>query len=272
MSTTAVAPLVLRLATESDGCKFQVARASVWTGAATSDSPWHDVRLDSANHGRCSTCRFVVEITKGELIKREVSLGKNSNPFEENEKATNKLKAFGQAPPFNYGIFPQTYCAPADEGALGIGGDDAPLDCVELSGQPLEPGSVNDVEVVGAFCVVDKKQMDWKIFTVRSETQRQWVGELGLLGASLKLMEEAAGALAWFEQWYKHKGSGEYPYGLELLPQAVALNEIHRAHEGWSNLVRNPSSASLRGMWVPPIVHEGPGGVEEPKHKQPRTA
>jgi len=212
-------------------------------------SPWHDVRLRAQG---LSAFNFVVEVPWGTLCKQEVALGEPWNPIGENDRATKKLQAFAKPVPFNYGIFPQTYCHPEDKTELGVGGDAAPLDAVELSGEPLIAGHVHEVEIVGAFCVVDKSELDWKVFTVRSETLAAWGAQLGPLLLGVKLRREIAGAMQWFCDWYDFKSQGsnkvtKFPYGRELFPKAVALHRLSRAHGGWLRLFE-PSSPS--GLWL----------------------
>eukprot|EP00927_Polykrikos_kofoidii_P002629 TRINITY_DN11054_c0_g1_i1.p1 TRINITY_DN11054_c0_g1~~TRINITY_DN11054_c0_g1_i1.p1 ORF type:complete len:316 (-),score=54.97 TRINITY_DN11054_c0_g1_i1:346-1245(-) len=213
-------------------------------------SPWHDVRLRA--HGG-SVFNFVVEISNGTLCKNEVALDEPWNPIKDNARATKKLQAFNEPVPFNYGIFPQTYCHPDDKMELDIGGDGAPMDVVELSGEPLIVGHVYEVEIVGAFCVIDKSELDWKVFTIRSDVLAAWGLELGPLHLGAKLRRELAGAMQWFSAWYAFKSQGsskvtEFPYGREVFPSTVALRRLYRAHEGWLKLLREPSGTP--GFWL----------------------
>jgi inorganic pyrophosphatase len=213
-------------------------------------SPWHDVRLRA--HGR-SVFNVVVEIPKGTLCKNEVALDVQYNPIKDNARATKMLQALNKPVPFNYGIFPQTYCHPDDTMELGIGGDAAPLDMVELSGEPLDIGHVYEVEILGAFCVIDKSERDWKVFTVRSDVLAAWGLQLGPLLVGAKLLREFSCAMQCFFDWYAFKRQGsskatEFPYGREVFPPCLALRQLYRAHEGWLKLLSEPSGT--RGCWL----------------------
>jgi len=124
----------------------------------TACSPLHNVDL---LQGSCDPAfidadavAVVVEIPKDVLAKYEVSESLPGNPVVDNEKATKKLQAFGRAPPFNYGIFPQTYCDPEDKRELEKGGDGAALDAIVLDEDPLERGSAHRTLPLGCFSVV----------------------------------------------------------------------------------------------------------------------
>lgn len=205
-------------------------------------SLWHDIRLRSASQG---TYSFVVEIPKGELTKWEVSAIEANNPVTENEKATKKLNKFAKPPPFNYGIIPQTYCDPDDKSELGVGGDAAPLDCAELGGRPLQSGESHEVEVLGAFCVLDKGELDWKIIAISKDSLGAMTAALGTLGVYAHLHNEMLGMLKWFQEWYKFKGvaGNPFPYGMEIMPRSVAIVRIYRAHLGWQRLLASEGNS-----------------------------
>lgn len=48
-------------------------------------------------------------------------------------------------------------------------GDSDPLDILELSGEPLQIGSVNRVSIFGCLPLVDQGELDWKILAIRSD-------------------------------------------------------------------------------------------------------
>lgn len=202
-------------------------------------SQWHDVRLRGLN-GMYS---FVVEIAQGELTKAEIALTEPGNPVRDNEKASAKLrqfgKKFGQGVPFNYGIFPQTFADPEDKSELEMGGDNAPLDCVEIGGKPLLSGASYEVVVLGGLCVRDKGELDWKIFTVSHEGLDALLSEHGCLGG-FEIQRRVGTALSFFKLWYELKGLSEeeaFPYGIALKPRSVVLNRIYKAHLSWQRLL-----------------------------------
>ena len=75
--------------------------------------------------------------------------------------------------PVNYGALPQTWEDPRHvQEDTGEGGDNDPIDVLELGLQPCYPGEVRVVRVLGAFAMVDRSgdgvagETDWKLLVV----------------------------------------------------------------------------------------------------------
>ena len=68
--------------------------------------------------------------------------------------------------PWNYGALPQTWEAP-DLRLFDLKdkGDEDPVDVVEL-GAPRNVGDVLKVKVLGAFCLIDQGEADWKVIAI----------------------------------------------------------------------------------------------------------
>lgn len=69
--------------------------------------------------------------------------------------------------PWNYGALPQTYDAP-DLGLFGVKekGDEDPVDVVEIGSTQGTVGDVVKVKVLGAFCLIDQGEADWKVVAI----------------------------------------------------------------------------------------------------------
>lgn len=74
--------------------------------------------------------------------------------------------------PFNYGFLPQTIEDPVElEPMSGFPGDGDPLDVVELSETPLPVGALCRAKVLGAMCLIDQNETDWKILVVNEDSE-----------------------------------------------------------------------------------------------------
>jgi 3'-phosphoadenosine 5'-phosphosulfate synthase len=140
-------------------------------------SPWHGLPLRPEGHGQgqgenllftgvieipmYSTAKFEVQKTlPGQFVRRAARFPPFSrlqlmsvahvfpgNPIRQdrNDDGTPRFFAYG-SPPFNYGLLPQTW---EDPSVLtdGYGGDNDPLDIIEVGASSLPIGSVLTVKV-----------------------------------------------------------------------------------------------------------------------------
>ncbi|CDW81516.1 inorganic pyrophosphatase [Stylonychia lemnae] len=83
------------------------------------------------------------------------------------------LRFYGKEPPFNYGMIPQTWenNKHLDKDTQCYGDND-PLDIVELGRKDMQSCSVTDVKVLGAICLIDQGELDWKILTMNVEDSK----------------------------------------------------------------------------------------------------
>lgn len=67
-------------------------------------------------------------------------------------------------------MIPQTWESPSHiEPRTRTPGDSDPLDYVDLSTKFLEPGFLGQVKILGALCVIDQGETDWKVFGMLKE-------------------------------------------------------------------------------------------------------
>jgi inorganic pyrophosphatase len=79
-------------------------------------------------------------------------------------------------------MLPQTWENPEVKLAdTEIGGDNDPLDVVELSDDALPLGAVVPVRVVGALGLIDEGELDWKLLAIANDhpLAHQLNGRLG---------------------------------------------------------------------------------------------
>jgi len=48
-------------------------------------------------------------------------------------------------------------------------GDDDPIDIVDLSSKERKILDIVNLKVLGAFCLIDEGELDWKVFTIDSQ-------------------------------------------------------------------------------------------------------
>eukprot|EP00461_Guttulinopsis_vulgaris_P002065 UN02066 len=73
--------------------------------------------------------------------------------------------------PFNYGALPQTWEDPRHiDPGMKLGGDNDPVDVVELSPAPLKHGVVYPIKVVGALALIDEGEVDWKLLGIHADS------------------------------------------------------------------------------------------------------
>ena len=84
---------------------------------------------------------------------------------DSNKDGSTRYYTYG-VPFFNYGLLPQTW---EDPSLLrnGYGGDNDPLDVMEIGSVPLPMGSVVSVKVLGSLELIDEGETDHKVRVIR---------------------------------------------------------------------------------------------------------
>ncbi|CAM9654133.1 unnamed protein product, partial [Sphacelaria rigidula] len=129
-------------------------------------SPWHDIPIMAAMGG--GTYNFVVEIPMYQTAKMEVMKDVPFNPIMQDEsKGKPRYYTYG-VPFFNYGLIPQTWEDPHQKDSEGHGGDNDPIDVMELGDGPLPMGTVVPIKVLGSLELIDEGETDHKIIAIRA--------------------------------------------------------------------------------------------------------
>ena len=64
-------------------------------------------------------------------------------------------------------LFWQTWEDPGHvDGSTGVGGDNDPIDVIEIGGAVHSRGSVIQVKVLGVLAMIDDGETDWKVFCI----------------------------------------------------------------------------------------------------------
>ena len=118
----------------------------------------------------------MIEITSGTTSKMECGLEVAHNPIISDTKKNKstgevKLRHYGMPATFNYGFIPQTW----EDGELG--GDNDPIDLVDIGMGKKPMLAVADYTVLGCLGLIDEGEIDWKVLALE-------VGEAKSLGIS----------------------------------------------------------------------------------------
>ena len=133
-------------------------------------SLWHDVQLRPMSAEltqQDNIINFAVEIPLKLRAKMEMQKTLPGNPIKQDRFDDGSARFYSYGDPFfNYGFVPQTWEDPELTDALGNGGDNDPLDIMEVGSQQLAMGSVVPSRVLGALTLIDEGQMDNKIIVI----------------------------------------------------------------------------------------------------------
>jgi inorganic pyrophosphatase len=203
-------------------------------------SPWHDIKL--FGHPNRYTFPAVIEISRHNIAKYEVCLNEAYNPIKQDtlvnkNTGETELRYYARFPLFNYGMLPQTWENPYEkDSVLGLKGDGDPLDIIEIGSNPISCGSLLDVKVLGALCLIDQNEIDWKILCINvidplikkinnpNDIEKHFPGKIGAI-------------IDWLENIKVFDGKSKNKVEGTVQGPEVALSVIIEAHSHWKTLV-----------------------------------
>jgi 3'-phosphoadenosine 5'-phosphosulfate synthase len=129
------------------------------------ESWWHDI--DTWYDEDENLINFVTEIPMYMTAKMEVNKEAAGNAIKQdlNKDGSPRYYTYG-TPTFNYGMIPQTWEDPEELDEDGHGGDNDPLDVMEVGGKVLKMGSTTACKVLGSLELIDDGETDHKILCV----------------------------------------------------------------------------------------------------------
>ncbi|TMW58296.1 hypothetical protein Poli38472_011884 [Pythium oligandrum] len=199
-------------------------------------SPWHDIPLHPENNDKLFN--FVVEIPKGIAHKMEVNKEEKHNPIMQDttHHGTRGRNYLYGVPFFNYGLLPQTWEDPSVKDSKGDGGDNDPLDVIEIGNDQLPMGSVNPVKVLGSLELVDQGEVDHKIIVISVNDP-----DADRINSTDDLKKVKPGVLEAVIDWLKNykipegKSVNEFSRETPTTPDE-AVTIISATHERWQKL------------------------------------
>jgi len=172
------------------------------------------------------------------------------NPIVQDTK-NGKLRDYHGKIFWNYGCIPQTWEDPnvALPEVGGLFGDNDPLDVVEIGSACLPMGSVAAIKPLGALCMIDDGEVDWKIVAINAADPL--ADELNSAEDIERVLPHTiAGIREWF-RWYKTpdgKPLNGFGFDEALIPADHVMEVIDETHHHWKNLRSGQTPAG--GLWV----------------------
>jgi 3'-phosphoadenosine 5'-phosphosulfate synthase len=221
------------------------------------DSQWHDIPLRPVGKSDETIIHMVTEIPMHHTPKMEIQKHIPNNPImqDTNKDGSSRYYTYG-VPFFNYGLIPQTWEDPDLKTAEGYGGDNDPLDVIELGSTTLPIGSVTQCRVLGSFELIDEGETDHKILCITlSDPDASKIYSLEDLErhkpGHIKRLKD------WLKRYKTSDGKGENSLASETprtASQAVAV--IEETHSRWKTLCgkdgtsRFSLSSKVSNFWL----------------------
>ena len=192
-------------------------------------SPWHDVPFWA--DADKTLVHFVCEIPRLTRSKLEIHKSVAGNKLVQDTKGPHPRFYKYSAAVVNYGAISQTWEDPAvaDE-HTGVGGDNDPIDVLQLNAAPCARGAVQRVRVLGALALVDGGETDWKLLVVDADdsSTSAWrtVDDVP--------RDRVAEARDWYRLYKTAEGKGENEYGMggRAIDGDEALRVAVGTHDG----------------------------------------
>lgn len=240
-------------------------------------SQWHHVSLHVKTWLDEGTelFRYVNEIPRGTLQKFELQTTLAQNVIREDAKGSRRLQAFGRPVPFNYGCFPQTFRDPEElDDLFGAPGDNDPLDVLDLTSYAAGVGEVVCCRVLGAVCLIDEGQADWKVIVVNTAAKDPLSAACSVEEAESVAPGRIEEALRWMDDFKQHSSKSETTLHFEIHDAAKAISIVEKDHAAWKRLLAEVDSEGFaRGHWICPAKMEAMGHPQVmPAGWRPRLA
>mmetsp|Transcript_33349 Transcript_33349/g.70086 ORF Transcript_33349/g.70086 Transcript_33349/m.70086 type:complete len:1114 (+) Transcript_33349:118-3459(+) len=216
------------------------------------ESFWHDIPLHPSS-GEDMVVNFITEIPLHMTAKMEVQKALPGNPISQDSNSDGSPRYYTYGTPFfNYGYIPQTWEDPALKDSLGNGGDNDPLDVMEIGSYRLEMGSITPCRVLGHLELIDEGEMDNKVLCIAlSDPDASRIHNVG------DLERAKPGTVDRLKDWLKrYKTSDGKPEnalaGEEVTSAKEAMELIGETHARWKNLCGKGTgyTSGDHGFWL----------------------
>ena len=211
------------------------------------ESLWHDVPLhptDSRYRNDPTVINMVTEIPLHFAPKMEVQKEVANNPISQdnNKDGSPRYYTYG-VPFFNYGLLPQTWEDPNVRSVDGYGGDNDPVDVIELGSSQLTMGSITPCRVLGGLELIDEGETDHKILCIALTDQD--APRIHSLEDLERIKPGRVGRLKdWLKRYKTSDGKPENTLASET-PKTVsqAMGVIEETHLRWKALCGHDGTA-----------------------------
>jgi 3'-phosphoadenosine 5'-phosphosulfate synthase len=207
------------------------------------DSLWHDIR-PHPNPDDKTIINLITEIPMFVTAKMEVQKAKSGNPIVQDTNDDGSIRYYTYGTPFfNYGLVPQTWEDPNIKSAAGRGGDNDPLDVIELGSGPLLMGSITPCRILGSWELIDEGETDQKILCIAlTDKDASSIHSLDDLerikpGHLDRLRD-------WLTRYKTSEGKAENSLASETpKPLSEALEMLQEMHQRWKSLCGKDGSS-----------------------------
>jgi len=216
-------------------------------------SPWHDIPLYA--DGECKTVNFICEMPKGTDAKMEIATKEVDNPIKQDvKKGQLRYIKYGKTI-INYGTTPQTWENPdtRHKDLPDCGGDNDPVDMIEIGGKIIPRGYVVPVKPIGVLALIDEGECDWKVLCIATDDPH---------AENIKKLADVErvfpNLIDQIRTWYRDykipdgKPQNKYAFNGEAKDVEYTKAVIADCHKDWVKLVNNPELGKKHGVVVTP--------------------
>lgn len=195
---------------------------------------------------------FVCEIPKGTTAKYEIHKSEAYNPIIQDVKK-GKPRFYPTIVPgaegpaglegslVNYGALAQTWEDPRFVSPeTGFGGDNDPIDVLEVLAAPCQVGQVMRVRVLGCLALVDDDETDWKLIVVDADhADAHMYRELDDIAKHSAIPHNTVDNVReWFRNYKTPDGKPPNKFGLgeKAMGAAFAKQVARETHDAWRTM------------------------------------
>jgi 3'-phosphoadenosine 5'-phosphosulfate synthase len=227
---------------------------------AQNKSVWHDVPLRPGTNASGHVINMVTEIPMFYTAKMEIQKALWNNPIKQDQNKDGSPRYYTYGTPFfNYGLVPQTWEDPDLKSAQGHGGDNDPVDVIELGSAPMAMGSIRPCRVLGSFELIDEGETDHKILCISLDDK-----DAKLVYTLDDLEQLKPGHLDKLRDWLKRyktsDGKAENNLASEIPRNASeAMDVIEETHARWKAMCNHSfNSSKIDGFFLDSPGCRGP--------------
>jgi inorganic pyrophosphatase len=184
--------------------------------------------------------------------KMEIAGEEEFNPIKQDVKK-GQPRFYHHKSLVNYGCLPQTWEDPnhIDENTK-YGGDNDPIDVVEISKRVAKIGEIYPVKVLGILGMIDDGETDWKVIAIDlRDPYAQHLNDVSDLDKTNEFHHTVSNIHRWFRDYKIPDGKppSEFAFQGKAMSHDFAIEIIQQTHESWKQLVGNETNAPTK-LWT----------------------
>ena len=200
----------------------------------------HDIPL--CNEDR--TYNMICEVPKHTIAKMEIDWKCPLPAIRQDTYADGTIREYKCSPiPFNYGAFPQTWENPHIVSSHSLyGGDDDPLDVIDIGGKVAYTGMVYKVKVLGVLGMIDQDETDWKVIAINTcDPLASRIHNIHDIQTHIPTWLDTT--RDWLRTYKIHEGKepNRFLFHGEYQDVSFAKHIIFENHQEWKKLLSTPS-------------------------------